>query len=250
MDFFTHALLPYLLGNFFKRRKQEITALVLGGIAPDFDVFILWINYVYPNFFLTVHRGITHSLFFGFFTAVIVMKLASRNIGLIRRFLKDAEVRFSCNTFAFMYLGVLIHLFLDYITTRGIPLFYPFDVKRWSAELFFYTDAYLIILSFASIVLLYKTASTQEASARKIMVIFLAVFLVLGGMRFVEKSAAQASYTNAEVFPTMDMFRWYALSEDDNSIRVYEYNGWNKTTLYSAQFNRTSIVSSGNVPPF
>jgi len=40
MDLFSHALLPYLLGDFFKRKKEEITALVVGGIAPDFDILI------------------------------------------------------------------------------------------------------------------------------------------------------------------------------------------------------------------
>lgn len=252
MDLFTHSLLPYLLGNFFKRKKDEVTALVLGGIAPDFDIFILWINSVYPNFFLTTHRGITHSLFFGFFTGVLVMYLAARKKDLIKRVLKlEPEIRFTSSAFVFMYLGVLIHLFLDYITTRGVPLFYPFEVKRWAAELFFFTDTYLTIFSLAAIILLYKTRPiTHELRTRKILALFFAVFVVLGGIRYVEKSDAQASYTHAEAFPTMSMFRWYALSEDDNSIRVHEYNGWNKTMLYSAEFNRTRIVSPGNAPPF
>ena len=252
MDLFTHSLLPYLLGTFFKRKKAEVTALVLGGIAPDFDIFILWINSVYPNFFLTTHRGITHSLFFGFFTGVLVMYLAARKKDLIKRVLKlEPEIRFTSSTFVFMYLGVLIHLFLDYITTRGVPLFYPFEVKRWAAELFFFTDTYLTIFSLAAVILLYRTKPmSQDLTARKIMFLFFAVFVVLGGMRYAEKSEAQASYAGADAFPTMNMFRWYALSEDDNVIRIYEYNGWNKTTLSSAEFNRIRIVSPENAPPF
>ncbi len=67
MDLLSHTLFPYLLGNYFTKRKEEITALVIGGIAPDFDYLLLWIQNVYPTFFLITHRGITHSLFFGFF---------------------------------------------------------------------------------------------------------------------------------------------------------------------------------------
>lgn len=51
MDIFSHTLLPYLLGNYFEKRKEVITALVMGGIAPDFDYLILWIQNVYPTFF-------------------------------------------------------------------------------------------------------------------------------------------------------------------------------------------------------
>lgn len=252
MDLFTHSLLPYLLGNFFKRKKAEVTALVIGGIAPDFDIFILWINSVYPNFFLTTHRGITHSLFFGFFTGALVMYLAARKKDLIKRVLKlEPEIRFTGSAFVFMYLGVLIHLFLDYITTRGVPLFYPFEANRWAGELFFFTDTYLTIFSLAAVILLYKTKPIKhELTARKIMALFFVFFVILGGIRYVEKNDARASYAGADAYPTMNMFRWYALSEDDSSIRIYEYYGWNKTTLYSAEFNRTIIVSSGNAPPF
>ncbi|MCX9073609.1 MAG: metal-dependent hydrolase, partial [Candidatus Methanoperedens sp.] len=141
MDLFSHALLPYLLGNFFKRNKKEITAFVLGGIAPDFDVFLVWINSVYPTFFLIVHRGITHTLFFGFFTALAVLYLATREKvrSRVQKFI-SLETSFSKRTAVFAYAGVLVHLFLDYTTTRGVPVFYPFEAARYSAEVFFYTD--------------------------------------------------------------------------------------------------------------
>lgn len=180
------------------------------------------------------------------------MYFAARNRELIKRLLKLApDIRFTTSALAFMYLGVLIHLFLDYITTRGVPLFYPFDAKRWSAELFFYTDTYLTIFSLAAIIMLYKTKPVAHgATSRKILVTFLVIFLVLGGIRYMEKSDAQASYINAEIFPTMNMFRWYALTEDDTTIRIYEYNGWNKTASLKAEFERRNIVFSDDAPPF
>ncbi len=252
MDLFTHALLPYLLGDLFKQKREEITALVIGGIAPDFDVLILWINSVYPNFFLTTHRGITHSLFFGFFTAVFVMYLTLRSKVLIKRLFKSApDIRFTRGTLAFMYLGVLMHLFLDYITTRGVPLLYPFDVTRWSAELFFYTDTYLTIFSLSAIVLLYKTKpDVHGAAAKKILAAMLVVFLLLGGIRYMEKSDAQASYVDAQIFPTMNMFRWYALAGNNETIKIYDYNGWDKTASLKAEFKRRNISFSDGAPPF
>lgn len=41
MDFFSHALLPYLLGRFLRLRRDYLAALVLGGIAPDLDTLVV-----------------------------------------------------------------------------------------------------------------------------------------------------------------------------------------------------------------
>ena len=195
---------------------------------------------------------LTHSLFFGFFTAVLIMYLTAQNKNLIKRFLKlDTEIRFNKSTLVFMYIGVLIHLLLDYITTGGIPLLYPFDAKRWSAELFFYTDTYLTIFILAAIILLYKTKPAMHgATARKILVVFIVVFFVLGGIRYAEKSNAKAFYANADIFPTTNMFRWYALEENDETIKIYDYNGWNKTASLRAEFKSRNIIFSGAVPLF
>ncbi|MFZ3384913.1 MAG: metal-dependent hydrolase, partial [Candidatus Methanoperedens sp.] len=143
MDLFTHALFPYLLGNYFKKSKEKITAFVIGGIAPDIDIFLLLIQYLYPTFFLITHRGITHSIFFGFFTGIIVLYLSSRDgIKKIVQKRIDFEPVFSRKNIMYAFAGVIIHLILDYSTTRGVPLLYPFDAARYSAELFFYTDIY------------------------------------------------------------------------------------------------------------
>src|SRR5659263_548330 len=157
MDLFSHALLPYLLGNYLKKRKEEITAFVIGGIAPDVDIFLLFIQYLYPTFFLITHRGITHSLFFGFFTGTFILYLASRKRikKRVQKYL-NFEPFFSSRTIAYAYAGILIHLFLDYSTTRGVPLFFPFETTRYSAELFFYTDIYLTILSLVMVIFLFK----------------------------------------------------------------------------------------------
>jgi len=79
MDFFSHALLPYLLGSYIGLEKRLLAALVLGGIAPDLDVLISWINNIYPTSLLLVHRGITHTLFFGFFFGLLIFYLFSRD---------------------------------------------------------------------------------------------------------------------------------------------------------------------------
>src|SRR5512136_903172 len=79
MDVISHAVLPYLLGSFFKIDKKLLAAFVIGGVAPDLDVFIIWLARIFPSpDLLLVHRGITHSLIFGFLTALVAMLLISR----------------------------------------------------------------------------------------------------------------------------------------------------------------------------
>lgn len=251
MDLFSHALLPYLLGSFFKRNKKEVTAFVLGGIAPDFDVFILWIQAIYPTFFLITHRGLTHSLFFGFFTALIVLYLVTRDKvkARVRKFV-DFEPVISRRTVLFACAGVIIHLFLDYTTTRGIPLLYPFSTERYSAEVFFYTDIYLTILSLAIIIILYKLP-LQRNNTVKFLAIFLAVFAVLGAVRVVEKSNAEAFFQDTGIikaYPTANFFDWYVIGEDGERISIYGYDGYSGTSTLSKTVPKMNIISQGEAP--
>jgi inner membrane protein len=247
MDLFSHALLPYLLGNLLKRKKEEIAALTIGGIAPDFDIFLLWINFIYPNFFLLTHRGITHSFFFGFFTGVFILYLAtqSRMKNIVKRYI-DFEPVFSRRTVLFAFAGVLLHLFLDYSTTRGIPLLYPFDVSRYSAEVFFYTDTYLMILALVMAIWLYRKP-LQKNTAVKFLVIYLIVFAGLGTARLTEKIGAEQFFhdTGIKAYPTMNLFDWYALGIDNNEIRIYEYNGFNRTSVYNETVPALDVLAQG-----
>lgn len=246
MDLFSHALLPYLLGNFFKRNKQEITAFVIGGIAPDFDISILWIQYLYPTFFLITHRGITHSLFFGFFTVLIILYLATRDRvkDRVRRFV-SFEPAITPRTIAFAYAGVIIHIFLDYTTTRGIPIFFPFDVTRYSAEVFFYTDIYLTILSLIIIIFLYKMPLQRQATT-KFLIIFIVIFAVLGAVRVVEKTGAEDFFKDQnKAFPTTSVFNWYVLGNDGDKINIYEYNGHDRTSSYNMTVPKLNITTEG-----
>jgi len=248
MDFFSHALLPYLLGKSFKRNKEEVTAFVIGGIALDIDVLILWINFVYPTFFLITHRGITHSLFFGFITAAGVLYMASRPgiRSYIRRFI-DFEPVINVRTIAFACAGATLHLFLDYTTTRGVPLLYPLSTARYSAELFFYTDMFLTILSLLIIIYLYKKPQ-ETNNAIKFLFVFLIIFALLGAVRTIEKSGAEEFFKDAGMtyYPTVGPFNWYVMGGTAEDIKIYEYNGLERSSMYIGEVKRINVLSSGD----
>jgi len=248
MDLFTHALFPYLLGNYFKKRKEEITAFVLGGIAPDIDIFLLLVQYLYPTFLLMTHRGITHSLFFGFFTGIFVLYLASRK-GIKKRVQKhfNFEPVFSRRNIAYAYAGVLIHLFLDYITTRGIPLLYPLETTRYSAELYFYTDIYITLVSLVMVIFIFKKPF-QTKRVTIFLLILLIVFAGLGALRFVEKNKSQEFFNDGSMksFPTMNPFTWYAQKEEVDKITVLKYDGLEGRSNFNLTVPRLNILSAGD----
>jgi len=247
MDLFSHALFPYLLGNYFKKRKEEITAFVLGGIAPDSDIFLLWIQYLYPTFFLITHRGITHSIFFGFFTGMIILYLASRERvkKFVRRYI-DFEPVFSRRNIMYAFAGIIIHLIFDYSTTRGVPLFYPFDATRYSAELFFYTDIYLTIVSLAMVIFLFRKPF-HTLTITKFLIIFLLVSGGLCTLRLAEKNNTEQFFQDGRIksFPTMDPFDWYAQKEEDDRIQIFEYNSLYGISKFKDTFPRLNVVSGG-----
>jgi inner membrane protein len=248
MDLFSHALLPYLFGTSFKQKKEDVTAFVLGGISPDFDVLIMWINFFYPTFFLITHRGITHSLFFGFITAICVLYMASRSRirSYIRRFINFEPV-INGRSIVFACAGVVLHLFLDYMTTRGVPLLFPLTTVRYSAELFFYTDLSLTILSLVMIVYLYKKPQ-QKNTAIKFLLVFLLIFALLGTVRTVEKSGAEGFFHGAEMkaYPTTSPFDWYVMGGNGEEIGIYDYNGLDGRSQYNETVKRIHVLKSGD----
>ena len=150
MDSITHILFPFLAGKFFKRNREECAALLLGGIALDFDIFLSWIPLFFDTSLPFYHRGITHTFIFGFVTIVILLFIASRKYSqdlLARTFRTDIKLTLVPITLIFTYVGVLTHLLLDYLTSFGLTLLYPFSAARFSAELFFYIDLTLMLVS-------------------------------------------------------------------------------------------------------
>ena len=236
MDLFTHIVVPLLLGRWLKRSDQEVAALAIGGLAPDLDIFLLPINWVHPNFFLLVHRGITHSLFFGFLAALLALRLfctgpirsrISRHLGLDPKFTRGAIL--------FVFAGVLVHLALDSLTTRGVPLLFPLDPARWSAEIFFYSETPLLLASLG--IFIFEIRSRELVDHRKMLLILLLILAVTGAMRFAGKDRAEKIFDgDATAFPAPDLFEWTVLVEDDGGVRVYSYEALTEEVFFEGNF--------------
>ncbi|MCX6679161.1 MAG: metal-dependent hydrolase [Methanothrix sp.] len=246
MDFFSHALLAYILGSFLGLDKKLLAALVLGGIAPDLDVLIAWINNIYPTTFLLVHRGITHTLFFGFFFALLILYLASREQikSFLARFIKF-DLDFSATSMAFVYAGVLLHLFVDYTTTRGVPLFYPWQAVRYSANIFSQIEPIMLIASLLVLAVLVRERHRIKFN-KNLFLVFLLFFLIVGGIRIEGKAAAESFFNgqNVEIYPDSNLFSWAVLENDGIQFLVYGYDSLNGKVTNSSAFAKITVASS------
>jgi inner membrane protein len=246
MDFFTHALLPYLLGSYLGLDKRLLAALVLGGIAPDLDVSLSLINNVYPTTLLLVHRGITHTLFFGFFFALLIFYLASREQikAFLGRFI-NYDLNFSAKSLGLLYAGVLMHLFVDYTTTRGAPLFYPWQAARYSADIFSQIEPIALIASLLILAELIRERHRIKFN-NNILIIFVLFFVIMGGVRIEGKASAESFFDgqNEEVYPDSNLFSWVALENESDQFLVYKYDSLEDKVTNSSAFAKITVASS------
>jgi inner membrane protein len=263
MDVISHAVLPYLLGSSFMMDRKLLAAFVIGGVAPDLDVLIIWLALIFPSpDLLLVHRGITHSLLFGSLTALAAMLLLSRPPGrdIFRRW-TGIDFSLSWPVAGLAFAGVLMHLFLDYLITKGVPLLYPLDKARFSAELLFHYEIIILVSSICIALWLirrfFEKKSVSRNTNNKVLVLFLIVLLAVGGARVEGKERALAleNYGNIardlkgdfEVFPDWSLFQWNILNKNESGFRVYSYNSLNNNISYIASYPRLHVeLDSGN----
>lgn len=255
MDLITHFLVPYIILAAVKSKNK--LAGGFGGISPDFDtIFVAWIGILAPQFFIFSHRGITHSFIFGFVTSTIFLYVVSRKqvnefiSNLIKR---DLTVKFTKTTISIAYFGVLIHLFLDYLTTLGIPLFFPFSITRYAADLYQSLDLLTIIIAAVVLLIIYMKINYKYKKAA--MAIFMIILISFGGIRAYEKfnvledetPTLNGNYSQLSVYPTSDMFSWNVVkrNSENTSYIVSEYDTWydqeSNIKLYT-----TPSVENGN----
>ncbi len=255
MDLITHFLVPYIILAALKSKNKLAGAF--GGISPDFDtIFVAWIGILAPQFFIFSHRGITHSFIFGFVTSTIFLYVISRKQvnGFISNLIKrDLTVKFTKTTVAIAYFGVLTHLFLDYLTTLGIPLFFPFSITRYAADLYQSIDILTTIIAAVVLLIIYMKVDYKYKKAA--MAIFMIILISFGGIRAYEKinvlevetPTLNGNYSQLSVYPTSDMFSWNVVkrNSENTSFIVSEYNTWHDQES-NINVYTTPSVENGN----
>jgi membrane-bound metal-dependent hydrolase YbcI (DUF457 family) len=137
VDNITHGLAGALLAQagFRQRYGSAATiALVVGAELPDSDA-LFELGGAVTSF--VHHRGITHSLVGGVGLALLG---AAGLYGLLRARRRLQPLPSYWVLVGLTYLGVLLHIWMDYLTSYGTQVFLPFDTGRYTADAVFIID--------------------------------------------------------------------------------------------------------------
>lgn len=130
MDPVTHIASGALGGKLAQSRfekRQFFWFCVVAAWLPDVDNFLGMLG---PEAYLLYHRGVTHSVFGGLALALLLAaswKLFSRAFP----FAKGAAIAYAC---------ILLHIFLDLITSYGTLIFAPLTRARYTINAIFIID--------------------------------------------------------------------------------------------------------------
>ena len=156
MDPVTHGLVGYVVAKTGLTRdtgRWGVTAGVLASLFPDVDSLLG--PFVKTEFTIRYHRGLTNSLFlavpFALFLAWLFNKISGKkNYGTF---------------FLICFVEILLHNFLDLVTSYGTMLLSPFSWQRFTLDWVFIIDFFLtgILLSFTVMIMIWKTRSKKLA---------------------------------------------------------------------------------------
>lgn len=218
MDPLTHALSGLAMAHAgFRQRigRSAVLAVTAGALAPDLDsVMGLWDQFAAIRY----HRGLTHSVFGGLILALLVA-------WPIYRWSTHKRYRVLVGL---VYLGILIHIALDTITSFGTMVLYPLTSTRFALDLAFIVDP---ILTGAFAIPLLVAWRRPHLAARAVRIGLAAALLYLG-LAAGAKAVAEARFSaelgqrmiaadRITVIPGLfSPFRWMAVAEA--SGRLYQ----------------------------
>jgi membrane-bound metal-dependent hydrolase YbcI (DUF457 family) len=129
-DNITHGLAAVLLAQAGLRQRYgalATAALLVGSELPDFDA-LFELGGAVTGF--VHHRGITHSLLGGAGLALLGAALL-HSVWRSHPYWRVTWL---------VYLGVLLHIGMDYLTSYGTQIFLPFDAGHYTADTLFIVD--------------------------------------------------------------------------------------------------------------
>lgn len=221
MDPLTHALSGVVwskTGPIQRWGKPATWTLIGATLLPDVDHITL--RLLGPMAYLKYHRGFTHSIIGGLLLALLLAGLVyiiirgSRKLGYLR-------------LFGLSILGIYTHILLDFITSYGTQLLFPFSTYRYSLDLVFIVDPYLTLIFLTPLVFM----RFSKIRIAHIALSLAGVYLV---MAFINQGLASAKgnkiaremgieVVRYEAFPLpLSPFRWSVIVED--RWRYYQMN--------------------------
>ncbi|QLA19548.1 hypothetical protein GD604_07240 [Desulfolutivibrio sulfoxidireducens] len=219
MDPVTHIASGILVGQAVRDRfppgKWLIFFTALCAWIPDIDNFV---TYFGPEAYMRYHRGLTHSILGGAVLAAL-LAAAFRPLSRAAPFLKVFALAFGC---------ILMHDFLDLITTYGTQLLLPFSDARLGLPAVFIVDPVYTGVMLVAVVLGF-VLKTRGRTVALVALGWLVLYPALSlGLREIVV-AAQKERLTAEGLPqavahvttdALSPIYWKVVVDDGSNYRV------------------------------
>ncbi|MCK5832960.1 metal-dependent hydrolase [bacterium] len=161
--------------NTLSRNKVFFVVSLFAANAPDIDIALMLGG---AETYLKYHRGFTHSIIFIPFFGIIAALLAY--------FFSKKQLPFLKLWFWFS-LMVFVHDTMDWITSYGTQLLWPFSKTPFSANLFPIVDPILIVLMFVVVLVI----TFKPRTRRRVIIFFLIALSAYSALRIHSKIASK-----------------------------------------------------------
>src|SRR5690554_2848535 len=225
MDSLTQIVLGAAVGEAVLGKKIGNKAMVLGAIAgtiPDFDIAAGYFTDTVSA--LEIHRGVTHSIVF----AVVAGLLFA---WLLALWDKRATLK---EWWWFWFLAFVTHGILDAQTTWGTRLFWPFDIRVATQNIFVIDPLYTLpFLVFVILTMFQKRTSPKRRKFNNLGLMvssgYLVITFILKGITYVKFQEAladqQIEYIAMQTKPSpFNTILWTANVETEDSFLIGDYS--------------------------
>jgi len=240
MDFITHGLISFLMGQSFGTHYAVFAILM--GVFPDFDVILMPLAYKFNNLTL-YHRGGVHS----FFVLGIVNLIGAFIINSI----------FPGNILLYFGIGFLassMHLFCDILTTFPLTPFWPFYKKKMKLDITEAVNILGIVFSATAGFILYRTYyKAPSPSFPFYFVLFSTILVVFILFQVISKISLSHKFKEVEglrSLPSMVPFYWKVIGRqiDAQEVKI-KYTKYIFFSRRSPKFLECHIATTPTEPP-
>ena len=194
----------------------SLFGIVLGAVIPDIDILFKPLSDRYPPLFILSHGGFTHSII----GAPIVSLLCL--FGIVVSSVTGCCTIIPGGTippglFIAIFAGYTTHLILDTMAFPGIPLLYPYTLRKFTLGIFPGPSVILFAISIITFGLL-AAGVTPATLSPAYLALFISVILVFTAIRCFVRA-----HTPGKIIPTFHPFRWLVISEDENAYFLERY---------------------------
>ena len=203
----------------FKELKWPAIAGVLAGTIPDVDILSTLMS---SAAFFKYHRVMTHSLIALFIFALIIALVFSRFKFQKKDFFKSDFSKY----FTLSFVALIGHIFLDFVTSQGIVLLYPFSNQLFSWSFMPLVDIFLLLIFVAGLVVMeilpQKKVKISAVALILITILFVTKFTLY---QYAENRVyGLDGFREAYLIPhNFDPLEWRVVVENTDSYFVADY---------------------------